>query len=97
MARFGSANHYYPTTTQTVTVGAASAQITNPVGSQIYVVRIVSSTDCHAVFGTNPTATTNDMAISANREEYFSIKPGQKVAFIQNSAGGTAFVTEMTQ
>lgn len=88
---------YRPETTQVVTVGAASAATTNAVGSQTYVVRLISTTDCHVVFAGTPTATANDMFLAADREELFRISPGEKVAAIQNAAGGSLYVTEMTK
>lgn len=87
----------YPKTTQTVSVGAASAATTNAVGAQIKLIRVVSTTNCHLAIGSAPTATTSDLFLVANREEYFWIHPGEKVAFIRNSADGTAYVTEMTR
>lgn len=90
-------HHYYPKTTQTVTVGAASAATTNAVGSNIHAVRLISTTACHIKIEQAPTATTSDFLMAANREEYFTIHPGEKVAVIQNAAGGTLYVTELTQ
>jgi len=86
---------YYPLTTQTVTVGAASAATASAVGDYTKRVRLISSTDCHVVFAVTPTATASDMFLAADREEVFKIKPGQSVAAIQNAAGGTLYVTEM--
>lgn len=83
-----------PTTTQTVTVGVASAATTNAVSNTKYV-RIVSTTDCHIAFDTTPTATTADIFLPADKPEIFQITPGHKVAAIQNAAGGTMFVTEL--
>jgi hypothetical protein len=36
------------------------------------------------------------MYIAPEREEIFMIRPGDKVAVIQDAAGGTLYVTEMT-
>lgn len=88
---------YYPTTTQVVTVGAASAATTNAVGAETHIVRLVSTTDCHITFAGTPTATTSDWLLPSGVVEYMTIRPGQKVAAIQNSAGGSLYVTEMTR
>ena len=84
-------------TVQTVTVGATSAATTNAVSANTHHVRIVSTTACHYVTGKTPTATTSLSYLPADVVEYVDITPGEKVAFIQNAAGGTAFVTEVTK
>lgn len=89
--------YHYPLITQTVAIGAASASTTNAVGAHIHCVRLIATSACHVEFGASPTADSGDMYLAANREELFTIKPGQKVAVIQNSAAGTLYVTEMTQ
>ena len=45
-------------------------------------VRIVSDTKCHLVFGKSPVATVNDMLVAADAVEYFGVIEGQKVAAI---------------
>jgi len=92
-------NNYcgYPLTTQTAAFTASSAAITNAVGSQVNKVRLLATQNCHIAFGASPTATTSDFYLPSGVVEYFTIKPGQKVAAIRNSADGTLYVTEMTQ
>ena len=97
MSSRGEQSHYYPGAVQIVSVATASAAITNPVGAQTMVVRIVSTTACHYRFAKVPVAVTTDSLLPANVVEYLSIKPGEKVAFIRISGDGTASVTEMTQ
>ena len=97
MGRHTLASHYYPRTTQSVAYTASSAATTNAVGSQIYAVRLVSTSDSHYALGESPTATTSDPYLPADTIEIISIKPGQKVAFIRNTADGTAYVTELSQ
>ena len=90
---------YRPGTTQAVDVGAASAAITNAVGSQTYQVRLIAQEDCHVEFGAAPTAVAaTSMFLAANREEVFSISPGEKVAVIQNAAVASKnlYVTELS-
>ena len=87
---------YYPSTSQTVTVGAASAATTNAVGAHTSVVRLHADTDCFIAIAKAPTATTSDMFLPSGQTEYIRVHPGQKVAAIQDSAAGTLYVTEMT-
>lgn len=97
MALFGIQSVYRPIRTQTVSISGTSAATSNAVGSGIRIVRLVSTTDCHYTVAQSPTATTSDPFLPANTVEYISIHEGEKVAFIQNSASGTGYVTEMSQ
>ena len=97
MSKFGAFSHYRPIRTQTVTISGTTAATSNGVGSGIMVVRIVSTTNCHYAVGAAPTATTSGPYLPAATVEYISIHQGEKVAFIQNAAGGTAYVTEASQ
>lgn len=76
-----------------VTVGGASAASAE-VSPQVFVVRLFSTTDCHIAF--DAAATTNSTRMAAGAPEYFAVSPGQTVNVIQNSAGGTLYVTEMS-
>lgn len=76
-----------------VTIGASSAA-SAAVASQVYVVRLHATVACHIAFDED--ATTNNMMLAAGATEYFSVTPGQTVNVIQNSTGGTLYVTEMT-
>lgn len=87
----------YPLTTQKVSFLVSSVATSNAVGDHISVVRLIATTDCHVRFAKSPTAVATDMYLAADREEYFTIHPGQKVAAIRNSADGDLFVTEMTR
>lgn len=82
-----------------VTVGAASAQ-SAVFGSQTNEIRVVSTTDCHINIGASPTAAATDnngFFLPANVVEYFHVNPGQRLAVIQDAAGGTLSVAEMTR
>lgn len=92
-----NANHYRPGATQTVLVGATSVATTNAMGSGFRAARIVSTTDCHVKVDPSPTATTDDMFLPADTPEIIRVHPDDKVAFIQNAAGGTAYVTVFDQ
>jgi hypothetical protein len=84
-----------PVLTQTVTVAGTSAATTNPVGSRIELIRVISSTDCYIEIGTTPTATVTSMYLPAYLVEYFRVASGtDKVAVLQVATGGTLFVTE---
>ena len=80
-------------TTQTFTVNATSAQSTAISNSNI--VRILSTTNCHILMGTNPTATTSEIFISAFVPEYFEITVNDKIAAIRNTDDGIIYITEM--
>jgi hypothetical protein len=98
MSKIGEQAHYKPKTSQKITVGAASAKITNAVGAYIQVVRILSTSAAYVKFGaTGDSATASDMIVPANVPEYFTISAGQFVHALQVSAAGTMDVTEMTQ
>lgn len=73
----------------------ASVQST-AVSTNVDVIRVVSTTDCHIQIGTNPTATTSSTFLPAGVVEYIGIKGGDKVAAIKRSGGtaGQLFVTE---
>lgn len=82
---------------QTAAFTAASAPITNAVGNGVTVVRLCATSACHVVVGVTPVATASDMYLPANTIMYLGISPGLKVAAIQNAAGGTLHVTEMSE
>lgn len=89
--------HYRIGTVQAVTISGTSAPVTNAFGAQTVVVRIVSTTDCYLTFAASPTATSSHSILPAFWPEYFTVTPGQKVALLQVTAGGSASVTEMDQ
>lgn len=84
-------------TVQEVAVAAASARTTNAFGAQTYAVRVVSSTVCRFVIGDGAVAATaTDSYLPAGIAETFRCTPGQKAAFIRETADGKATVTELT-
>jgi len=84
-------------TVQTVTIGAASAACTNPFGDQTREIRVICTANAHVVIAGTPVATTGDTYMALGREEEFRVNPGEKIAVIQNSAGGVLYVTELTK
>lgn len=83
-------------TTQTVSYDGSVAT-SNAVGAQTYAIRVAVTSDAHIKVAGTPTATTSDPFIPSGTVEYFRVTPGQKVAFIKNSAAGTAYVTELSR
>ena len=76
-------------TPETHDVGSNSAQsgvITTGSG----LVRIAVTGATHVKFGTNPTATTEDVLVVG--AEVFSFKSGEKIAFIHHG-GGSAIIS----
>jgi len=71
---------------ETHTVGNTSVQsgvITTGSG----LVRISTTTHAHIKFGTNPTATEDDLLMPTDHVEVFAFKSGDKIAFIGHGAG----------
>jgi len=72
---------------ETHTIGATSAQSSAVItGSGI--VRIsISGTHAHIKFGSNPTATENDVMLTQDSVNYFSFKSEEKIAYIKGGDG----------
>jgi len=87
---------FRPGTHQKVAYTGTAGTITNAVDAQTRYARIVATSACHYSIGGSPTATTNDPYLPADTIEIIQISPGEKVSFIQVSAGGTGHVTELT-
>lgn len=67
-------------------------------GGQTTIVRIVCTSNAHLKFGGSAVAaTTGDLYITSGREEYFYVQPASYVSAIQDSAGGTMYLTEMSR
>ena len=74
----------YLSETHTVTnVSAQSSVITTGSG----LVRIATTTGVHIRFGTNPSASVEDLLIPEHHVEIFSFKSGEKIAFIHHGGG----------
>ena len=68
---------------QTVAVGAVTAQ-SAAFNAATGIVRIHVDVACHInIGGTNPTATTSSMLMSADSTEYFVVTAGDKLAVIE--------------
>jgi len=66
---------------QTVAIGSSSAQ-SAAFGSSTGMIRVNTDVACNIIIGSNPTATTSKMRMSAGQTEYFLVTPGQKIAVI---------------
>jgi hypothetical protein len=65
-------------------------------GAQTYQVRVAATSACRIRIGDGtPTALATDSYLPADRPEYFTCTPGQKIAVIQEAAGGKLSVTEV--
>lgn len=74
-------------TPETHTIGAESAQ-SSAITTQSGIIRIaITGTHAHVKFGTNPTATEEDIICPENTVQYFSFISGHKVAFIKSGDG----------
>jgi hypothetical protein len=75
---------------------ATGAPITTP--NQTLHVRLVTTADCWISFGASPTAVaggTSSILLPAGVPEYFWVFPGERVAVVQNAAGGSLNIGEM--
>lgn len=84
-----------PGTNQTVAFTGTSAQ-SAAFAASTSIIRVVASEACFLVFGADPTATTGGMFLPSGVVEYFAVTPGQKVAAIQASTGGSLYITEVS-
>lgn len=82
-----------PAAHSTVSVASSSAQ-SSTFGKAV--IRLWSSADCYIEVGSNPTATTSKMPLSAGSEMYMRVVPDEdKIAVIRRSSDGTLHITEM--
>lgn len=91
------------TTTQTIVFNASTA-IANPFGSETFQIRLAANSACCYRIGDGPqTATAADVFLPANRVEYVTVNPGQRISAIAaatnglvTSTPGTLWITEMS-
>ena len=83
---------------QVVTISGTSAQSAATDGAT-RAVRLHATTDMFVVFGSNPTAVADGthMFLPAGQTETFRVEGGAKIAGIQDSAGGSLYITEMVE
>lgn len=87
-----------PGTTQEITTSGSSAVTTNPIGDHIHVVRLCATAACRYAIGipASVAAGATGTYLPANVVEYIQVRPGEKVAAIQDVGAGKLSVTEMT-
>lgn len=89
-----------PLTSYTVAVGAASAAQASPVTFGVDTVRLCSTTNCWVKLAITPVADkTTSAYLPANVVQYFAVNPNGKESFavLQDSAGGSLAITEMSR
>jgi len=74
-------------TPETHTIGSSSAQSSAVITGSGIVRIAVSGTHAHIKFGSNPTATEEDVMVTQDSVNFFSFKSGEKVAFIKSGDG----------
>lgn len=55
---------------------------------------LVATTDCHIAYGAAPTAAATTMFLPAKTVLRASVRPGLKIAVIQDAAGGSLYIQE---
>ena len=81
---------------QTVAYTGTQGIVGTGVTSGVYKVRVVTTTDAFITTDGSTPSTTSGAYVPALSAEYFTVTPGQKVAAVQVSAGGTLFVCEIS-
>ena len=73
---------------------ATSAQSAAIAGA---IVRVVATQNCHLAFGASPTAVADGSCVymPAGNVQMFAVTSGNKIAAIQDSTGGSLFITVM--
>lgn len=69
---------------QQVSIAGASAQ-SAPFNAGTKVVRVHADAACRVAFGANPTAAGTSMRMAAGQTEYFSVRPGLRLAVITSA------------
>lgn len=84
-----------PGVSQVVAIGATSTRSTafQPTTT---IIRMVANQDCFVALGAAPTALADGtcMVVQGGAETYIGVTPGQKLAVIQSTAGGSLYITE---
>ena len=73
-----------PIAERTVSISGTSAK-SAALNADTAFVRIISDSVCSILVGTDPTATTSLMRLSADSAEYFEVVRGAKIAVISNT------------
>lgn len=82
-------------TAQEIAIGVASAA-SAPFAAQTRQIRVAATSACRIAVGDGtPVATATDAYLPANQVEYIQVTPGQRIAVIQETAGGKLSVAEI--
>lgn len=87
--------HLRPNLTNSAAYTGTAGTVSTGIADGVWVARVLCTTDAFIRFD-GSAATSSDMPISGGVPEYFTVNPGTKVSAIQQSAGGTLYVTGMT-
>lgn len=92
---------FTPITTHVLTIGAASSRMGTGVTDFVTQVRLVGSATAHFAVGVSTvTAVADDgksVYLPAGEPMLLRVSPGDYIAVIQDSAGGTFYITEMSK
>lgn len=75
-------------TDQTVAITGASVQ-SAAFNARTHAIMIECDADCSVLIGANPTTTTTNFLMGDGIPYFFGVTPGQKIAVISNSSGGS--------
>lgn len=76
----------------------SSAAASSAFGTNTSVIRLLATTDCYYLVGTNPTATSsNGSRLPAGVVERIAVNPGDKISAIRVSSDGSLNITEAGQ
>jgi hypothetical protein len=92
-----SSNNYLKTiASQSVSLSAASQQVTMTDPRTMYVRLASGPTALYYKSGANPTATTSDTYLPLNWVDYIQISPGEKIAVLGTSASNAVSIAELS-
>lgn len=82
-------------TVHKVAYTGVSAAIAAAVSEECRLAMVWCSTDAHIAIGAAPTAAATDRPVTAKVDVLIALEEDEKVAAIQQSAGGDLYVTEL--
>ena len=88
---------YRPVKTQTITTSGSSAALSTSITEGVEAVYLTATEHCYVAWGASPTATTSDMYLTKDWPYCLKVSPGEKLAALQVSSGGTLYVTEVSE
>lgn len=75
----------YALTAQTPLTATGTSQASAPFNESSTLICVQSDETIHVARGANPTATVSNYKIRAGSEQFFSVKPGERLAIITGS------------